>query len=211
MKEECSKNTTRKMLDQLEESGIVVAEKENRRRYYLHIKNESLSATLVCKVQDFASAYGVLLEKTIKKLQILEKESNTDNHFDHRFDDIYLNGTNLLDALVYIYRYFTELCIFRQILNLHNEVKGAETLERINMLVYDTRREIQVRLSNAFSAASSLTKNKTKRDFMSSILSKPFAVDIESLYHVWRIFDCSGMAKELEPVLDIMWKDGSIN
>ena len=200
--------TVRNILDELEEYGLIVARKDkpNSQIYRLYINSENDLASALSHAQQFKSIYSVLLEIGKKRIEEMESGMTISNYERRR---IYPLELELLEALLYVNRYFiNSYMVFLQF-NSHDRFKDEETLKRIHLTVTKVIREIHDLLLDTISAASSFLRNKNKTDLESLVTFGYIETDLESFYLLKRVFDNNRMEIESEPIMSFLWGDGS--
>ena len=183
-------NTMNKLL----EKGLIIMEKDkNRKRtFHLFVNYQNIITSLKGELDAFKYFYFELLDQAIPVINNLLKDEGEEVKS--------LQYWNLLNALIYPYKYLCIIYITSDIFLWHRRPLDGDTLHRKFEIFFKTTKKIHNKLLEIWPDSES-------ESIVSYILfSGPFGFSESSIEQMLERFEEYGLSDSAEPVLDVLWK-----
>jgi hypothetical protein len=193
--------TVRKIIDDLVEKRLILARKDkpNSQIYKLFINSEDLVAESLANLRELREALLNLLT-TIQKNHI-ELESARKKIFTERLLRGYRNLP--LEAYVlYFYKNIVRLFLNYSLFEWPEKIKDQEMLKMLYGEFLSIIQEIQRKLVDVFNAIDAADNSKRNYEY----LRESIELDAEHLHIVLEAYHQMGLGRQVEPVLDSLWK-----
>jgi predicted transcriptional regulator len=183
-------NTINKLL----EKGLIIKEKDkNRKRtYHLFVNYQNIVTSLREELAAFKHFYFELLDQAIPVINNLLKDEGEEVKS--------LQYWNLLNALIYPYKYLCIMYITSDIFLWHRRPLDNDTLHRKFEIFLKTTKKIHSKLLKIWPDSES-------ESIVSPILfSSSFGFSKSYIEEMLERFEEYGLSDSAEPVLDVLWK-----
>jgi predicted transcriptional regulator len=183
-------NTINKLL----ENGLIIKEKDkNRKRtYHLFVNYQNIVTSLREELGAFKYFYFELLDQAIPVINNLLKDEGEEGK--------YFQYWNLLNALIYPYKYLCIMYITSDIFLWHRRPLDNDTLHRKFEIFLKTIKKIHSKLLKIWPDSES-------ESIVSPILfSSSFGFSKSYIEEMLERFEEYGLGDSAEPVLDVLWK-----
>jgi hypothetical protein len=196
-----------RILKDLKEENIVIGKKikPNSREIQLYINNDNLLVSITRELEEFEKAFFKLLEKA--ELEFEEKYVAIPSQTRNLSIQDQLEYSKMFFLIIYPLQIFDEMVNvynFYSILLWPKKIQDKDTLKELYTVVLTKIANMRVRIVEILRPlASGLVDALMNSKFLDSLYATRNMMD----YH--RAFSEFGMQKEIEPVLDSMWKINS--
>jgi predicted transcriptional regulator len=184
-------NTINKLL----EKGLIIKEKDkNRKRtYHLFVNYQNIVTSLREELAAFKHFYFELLDQAIPVINNLLKDEGEEVKS--------LQYWNLLNALIYPYKYLCIMYITSDIFLWHRRPLDNDTLHRKFEIFFKTTKQIHSKLLEIW------PDSESESIVVSPILfSSSFGFSKSYIEEMLERFEEYGLSDSVEPVLDVLWK-----
>jgi predicted transcriptional regulator len=214
VKNDISRVTVFKTLYKLKESGAVKRhlenkQKRNNREHQLYVDTNNPLVSVPLELEDFENAYFDLFRKAISEFDTqylpaaveysVTKHSELDPYNPDESKILRLSG--LILNLFYIFYSMVDAYLFRFLFKWSRTISDQQVLQKLHSIVFSKIADMQTRISETF-------KSTQLRDFDRFI--QPFIWErfrgSEKLIEYLDLFKELDMQKEIEPVIDSLWK-----
>jgi predicted transcriptional regulator len=183
-------NTINKLL---EKGSIIKEEDKNRKRtFHLFVNYQNIVTSLKEELDAFKYFYFELLDQAIPVINNLLKDEGEEVKF--------LQYWNLLNALIYPYKYLCIMYVTSDIFLWHRRPLDNDTLHRKFEIFFKTTKQIHNKLLKIWPDSES-------ESIVSLILfSSSFGFSKSYIEEMLERFEEYGLSDSVEPVLDVLWK-----
>jgi hypothetical protein len=206
VKEHMARSTFFKYLEILKDQKQVKVENVNKRDRKLYPYTDLL-VSVPRVLDEFKDAFFILTEKVkqYNKLKIEElhkkypkNEEVTDERIHERLDFIQKRGA-VLDSIILLYQHLVGMCILAGLFIWPTKVNDNKAINKIFEVAFSRLLEIQQKLGELFLPGYNYPLTK-------KIVGNLFQLEPHKLDFVARSFYSLGLDKQIEPVLDSIWK-----
>jgi len=173
------------------EKGLIIKEedKNRKRTYHLYVNYQNIVTSLKKELDAFKHFYFELLDKAIPVINNLLKDEGE-----------VLQYWNLLNALIYPYKYLCIMYVTSDIFLWHRRPLDNDTLHRKFEIFFKTTKKIHNKLLKIWPDSES-------ESIVSLILfSSSFGFSKSYIEPMLERFEEYGLGDSAEPVLDVLWK-----
>ena len=179
-------------INKLLEKGLIIKEENNNRKrtYHLFVNYQNIVTSLREELAAFKHFYFELLDQAIPVINKLLKDESEE----------VLQYWNLLNALIYPYKYLCIMYITSDIFLWHKRPLDNDTLHRKFEIFFKTTKKIHNKLLEIWPDSES-------ESIVSLILfSGSFGFSKSYIEQMLERFEEYGLSDSAEPVLDVLWK-----
>jgi predicted transcriptional regulator len=183
-------NTINKLL----EKGLIIKEedKNRKRTFHLFVNYQNIVTSLKEELDAFKYFYFELLDQAIPVINNLLKDEGEEVKF--------LQYWNLLNALIYPYKYLCIMYVTADIFLWHRRPLDNDTLHRKFEIFFKTTKQIHSKLLEIWPDSES-------ESIVSPILfNSSFGFSKSYIEQMLERFEEYGLSDFVEPVLDALWK-----
>jgi hypothetical protein len=200
MKGDPSRITVINILTKLEQQQMIVARKEkpNSQIYKLFINEDNLLLSIVQGLDDLEKFFSNLLDEAKGKFG----EKGSAEQQEHLSPNLF----DLPTLILFLYRQVLGTYIVSCMFTWSDRIKDKETLNKLYSVVFLKIGEIQSKLSESFSSSDNNISKVQIFDSMSYNLLLLLPTHLNVIFKNFQMF---GLTKQIEPILDSLWKTNS--
>jgi hypothetical protein len=176
------------------EKGLIIKEedKNRKRTFHLFVNYQNIVTSLKEELDAFKYFYFELLDQAIPVINNLLKDEGEEVKF--------LQYWNLLNALIYPYKYLCIMYVTSDIFLWHRRPLDNDTLHRKFEIFFKTTKQIHSKLLEIWPDSES-------ESIVSPILfNSSFGFSKSYIEQMLERFEEYGLSDFVEPVLDVLWK-----
>jgi hypothetical protein len=194
LKKDYSRMPILKTINKLLEDALIIKEedKTGKRIYHLFVNYQNIVISLRKELGAFKYFYFELLGQAMPVIKNLLKDEGEQAK--------YFQYWNLLNALIYPYKYLCIMYVTSDIFLWHRRPIDSDTLNRKFVIFFKNTKKIHNKLLE-------LWPDSESESIVSYILfSGPFGFSESSIEQMLERFEEYGLSDSAEPVLDVLWK-----
>ena len=192
LKNDYSRMPVLNIINKLLETGLIIKEedKNRKRTYHLFVNYQNIVTSLKEELDAFKYYYSELLDQAIPVMKNLLKDEGEE----------VLQYWNLLNALIYPYKYLCIMYVTSDIFLWHRRPLDNDTLHRKFEIFFKTTKQIHSKLLEIWPDSES-------ESIVSLILfSGSIGFSKSYIEQMLERFEEYGLSDSVEPVLDVLWK-----
>jgi DNA-binding transcriptional ArsR family regulator len=209
-----SRKTILRDIRTLEDLGVIYIDKEkpNSQVHYVRIRNDNVLLSVMDELATLKDAFSVLIDDAKQTFDYFYRNIGVIiASKKYRLEDAQLAVVHAQISLQILFQHFIGLYFLYSIFVWPREVADKKTRDRLHTMLFETIREIQIKLADVHYPHVENHKDFRGLDqqFVNSeIIDDSFILKEDKLHKTIIDLEYIGLGEQGEAVLDLLWKFG---